>query len=83
MDVFSAILEAAGGLLTNIFGLIGNAFNGVVSIFYTPKSGETPGQLTLIGSAMAFNLGAALVAAAIYIIYRLLNNITIISVIFP
>ena len=76
MDVFTAILEAAGGLLTNIFGLIGNAFNGVVSVFYTPKSGETPGQLTLIGSAMAFILGAAIVAAAIYIIYRLISRVT-------
>ena len=76
MDVFSAILEAAGGLLTNIFSLIGDAFNGVVSVFYTAGSGETPGKLTLIGSAMAFSLGAALVAAAISIIYRLITRVT-------
>ena len=76
MDVFTAILQAAGGLLTDIFSLIGDAFNGVVSVFYTAGSGETPGKLTLIGSAMAFILGAALVAAAIYIIYRLITRVT-------
>lgn len=76
MDVFTAILESAGGLLTKIFSLIGDAFNGVVSVFYTAGSGETPGKLTLIGSAMAFILGAALVAAAIYIIYRLITRVT-------
>ena len=76
MDVFSAILESAGGLLTKIFSLIGDAFNGVVSVFYTAGSGENPGKLTLIGSAMAFILGAALVAAAIYIIYRLITRVT-------
>lgn len=76
MELFTAILESAGGLLTKIFSLIGDAFNGVVSVFYTPKSGETPGQLTLIGSAMAFILGAALVASAIYIIYKLVSRVT-------
>ena len=76
MDVFTAILQAAGGLLTNIFSLIGDAFNGVVSVFYTAGSGETPGKLTLIGSAMAFILGASIVAAAIYIIYRLITRVT-------
>ena len=76
MDVFTAILESAGGLLTKIFSLIGDAFNGVVSVFYTAGSGETPGKLTLIGSAMAFILGAALVATAIYIIYRLIARVT-------
>ena len=76
MEVLRAILDAAGGLLTNIFTLIGNAFDGVVSVFYTAGSGETPGKLTLIGSAMAFMLGAAIVAAAIYIIYRLITRVT-------
>lgn len=76
MDVFTAILKSAGELLTNIFSLIGDAFNGVVSVFYTAGSGETPGKLTLIGSAMAFILGAALVAASIYIIYRLITRVT-------
>ena len=76
MELFTAILESAGGLLTKIFSLIGDAFNGVVSVFYTAGSGETPGKLTIIGSAMAFILGAALVAAAIYIIYRLISRVT-------
>ena len=76
MELFTSILESAGGLLTKIFSLIGDAFNGVVSVFYTAGSGETPGKLTLIGSAMAFILGAALVATAIYIIYRLISRVT-------
>ena len=76
MDIFNAILNAAKTLLTTIFGLIGEAFSGVVSVFYTAGSGDNPGELTTIGYAMAFILGASLVTAAIYIIYRLILRVT-------
>lgn len=74
--MFEAILEKAGGLLTSIFGVIANAFSGVTSIFYTPGTGDTPGSLTIIGQALAFTLGAALVGVAVYVIFRLVRSVT-------
>lgn len=70
--MLGAFLTEAGNLLSNIFGLIGQAFTGVVNIFYT--SGENP-QLTFVGQVMALVLGASLAAAAIYVIVRLVKSI--------
>lgn len=74
--MFNAIITAIGTFLTGIFDLIGNAFSGVVGIFYTPGAEGAAGQLTLLGEAIAWTAGVGLVGAAIYIIYRLIRNAT-------
>lgn len=72
--MFEQLLDAISGFITGIFGLLGDVFSGVVQIFYTPGTGDTPGELTFLGEVIAWTAGAALVAAAIYVIYRMIKN---------
>lgn len=74
MNIFTKILDAAGGVLAAIFDLIGDAFGGVVSIFYDATANENAGDLTTIGYAMAFVVGATLVATAIYVLYNMIRR---------
>lgn len=76
MNIFNSILTAAGDVLVNIFSLIGKAFNGVISIFYDATANENAGELTTIGYAMAFVVGATLVATTIYVVYNLIRRAT-------
>lgn len=70
--MLSSFFQAAIGFLTDMFNMIGQAFSGVVNIFYT--SGENP-QLTFVGQVLAAVLAASLVGAAIYVIVRLVKAI--------
>lgn len=74
MDIFSKILEAASGVLSAIFKLIGDAFGGVIAIFWDSTANENAGDLTVIGYAMAFVVGATLVATAIYVLYNMIRR---------
>lgn len=71
--MFEQLLSAIGGFITGIFGLLGDVFSGVVQIFYTPGTGDNPGELTFLGEVIAWTASAALVAAAVYVIYRLIK----------
>lgn len=72
--MFEQLLSGIRSFVQEIFGLLGDVFSGVVQIFYTPGSGDTAGQLTFLGEVIAWTAGAALVAAAIYVIYRLIRR---------
>lgn len=72
--MINQLLTTAGSFLTDIFGLIGNAFSGVAAIFYTPGVDGAAGQLTDIGQIMAFVVGSSLVGVAIYVLVRLLRS---------
>lgn len=72
--MFEELLSAIGGFITGIFGLLGDVFSGVVQIFYTTGTDGAAGELTFLGEVIAWTAGAALVAAAVYIIYRLIRS---------
>lgn len=65
MDIVSVIFNALGGILTGAVDVIGDAFSGVVSLWYTAPSGtETTGSLTFLGvlSLIAFTFGVVWLA---------------------
>lgn len=65
MDILNNVFNALGTIVTGITGLIGDAFNGVVSLWYTAPSGtETTGSLTFLGvfSLIAFVVGVVWLA---------------------
>lgn len=60
MDILQVVFNALGSIVTGITGIIGDAFTGVVSLWYTAPSGsETTGSLTFLGvfSLIAFVVG--------------------------
>lgn len=60
MDILNVVFNALGSIVTGITGVIGDAFTGVVSLWYTAPSGtETTGSLTFLGvfSLIAFVVG--------------------------
>lgn len=65
MDILNVVFNALGSIVTGITGLIGDAFSGVVSLWYTAPSGtETTGSLTFLGvfSLIAFVVGVVWLA---------------------
>ena len=74
--MFQALLSAITGFIGGVFDLIGSVFTGVVAIFYTPGVGDAAGELTFLGEVIAWGVGVGLVAAAIYVIYRLIRSVT-------
>lgn len=74
MSFIGAMFSAVGDVLTSGFGLIGEALTGVTEIFYTTG---TDGAITLtfLGEVLAWGAGIGLVAAAIYLIVKLLRNV--------
>ena len=71
MAMWNAILTGIGDLLTSIFSLLGQVFSGVVSVFYTSGADGGP---TIILQALIFAAAAGLVAAAVYVIVRLIKS---------
>lgn len=60
MDILNVVFNALGSIVTGITGIIGDAFTGVVSLWYTAPSGtDTTGSLTFLGvfSLIAFVVG--------------------------
>lgn len=65
MDVLNTVFSALGTIVTGIVGVITDAFNGVVGLWYTaPTGSETVGSLTLLGSfsLIAFVVGVVWLA---------------------
>jgi len=59
MGIVSTIFDALSQIITNIVGLMGDLFDGVVEIFYVAGEGSSAGSLTFIGvlSLVAVGLG--------------------------
>ena len=66
--MWQAILTGIGGFLSGMFALISGAFTGVVSVFYANNTA------TIILQALIFAAAASLVAAAVYVIVRLIKS---------
>lgn len=64
MDIVTVIFTALASIMTGLIDVIGSAFTGVTSLWYTPGSGSTQGQLTLLGvlSLIAFAFGVVWLA---------------------
>lgn len=65
MDILNVVFNALGSIITGMTGLIGDAFSGVVSLWYTaPTGNETTGSLTFLGvfSLIAFVVGVVWLA---------------------
>lgn len=69
--MWQAIITGISSFLTSMFGLLASLFDGVVSVFYT--TGENGGP-TILLEAIIFGAAAALVAAAVYVIVRLIKG---------
>lgn len=74
--MFQALLTAITSFIGGIFDLVGSVFTGVVAIFYTTGADGAAGELTFLGEVIAWGVGVGLVAAAIYVIYRLIRSVT-------
>lgn len=68
--MWQAIITGISSFLTSMFGLLSSLFSGVVSVFYT--TGENGGP-TILLEVIIFGAAAALVAAAVYVIVRLIR----------
>ena len=67
-NLWTSILTGIGGFLSGMFALISGAFTGVVSVFYANNTA------TIILQALIFAAAASLVAAAVYVIVRLIKS---------
>ena len=65
MDIINVVFTALGSIMTGLIDLVGSAFTGVTSLWYTaPTGSETTGSLTLLGvlSLIAFAFGVVWLA---------------------
>ena len=66
--MWQSILSGIGGFLSGMFGLLTGLFSGVGAVFYTNNAA------TIILQALIFAAAAGLVAAAVYVIVRLIKS---------
>lgn len=71
--MISAIFDAITSIVNAFVGVLTNLFTQVASVFYTPGTGNDPGQLTLVGTLMLIALSTGLVMWAIYWIKSLIR----------
>lgn len=71
--MINAIFQAISDIVTAFVQVLVSLFNGVTSIFYTPGTGNDPGQLTVVGTLMLIALATGLVIWAIYWIRSLIR----------
>lgn len=68
ISIFNTIISKITNYLTGLFSAVGLTFSSAISIFYNNS------QLTFLGEIIAWGVGIGLVAAAIYVVYRLIKN---------
>lgn len=73
--MLQAILNAISDVLSGVFNVFGDVFEGVGALFYTPGAQGAAGTLTILGEVLAWSGGVALVAAGAYLIFRLVRAI--------
>ena len=69
-SIWEVILTAVSGFFTSMFALLTGVFNGVSSVFWADNAPTILLQVIIFGAA------AALVAAAVYVITKLIKNAT-------
>ncbi|MEM0173686.1 MAG: hypothetical protein QXI16_04175 [Sulfolobaceae archaeon] len=69
MDIITDIISAVGEWITGVFGWLGSAITGVVSVFYDSTTG-----LTLVGRLLLFQLATVLVFFAFKFIMSLISK---------
>lgn len=74
MQVITSILASIGEVLTSVFGVVADVFEGVLTIFYTPGAEGVAGSLTFLGEVIAFTMGATLAGIGIYVVIKLLKS---------
>lgn len=73
MGFVSEIFETLGSIVSSFVTMLVSLFESVVDIFYTPGTGEAPGELTIVGVLMLIGLGTGLVIWAFSYIRRLIR----------
>lgn len=57
----AAIFEELGTIATSFVSFLVSMFESVVSIFWTPGTGDDPGQLTFVGILLLISIATGLV----------------------
>lgn len=74
MDIINVVFTAIGSIMTGFVGIVSNAFNGVVSLWYTaPGEGQSTGTLTLLGVLSLIAFVAGIVWFAISFIGKMIS----------
>lgn len=73
MDIINVVFTAIGSIMTGFVGIVSNAFNGVVSLWYTAPTGEGTGSLTLLGVLSLIAFVAGIVWFAISFIGKMIS----------
>lgn len=73
MDIVNVIFTAIGDIITGFVGVVTNAFNGVVGLWYTAPSGSGTGSLTLLGVLSLIAFVAGIVWFAISFIGKMIS----------
>lgn len=73
MSFVSEIFETLGSIVSSFVTMLVSLFESVVDIFYTPGTGDTQGELTIVGVLMLIGLGTGLVIWAFSYIRRLIR----------
>lgn len=69
----SQIFDQLGAIAQSFATLLVSLFNSVVSIFYTPGTGDADGELTVVGILMLIGIGTGLVIWAFRFIRSLIR----------
>lgn len=69
----TAIFQAISDIVTQFITVLGSLFTGVAGLIYTPGSGSTPGELTVLGTLMLIALSTGLVLWGFYFIRSLIR----------
>lgn len=65
------IFKIVGDAVTAFISVVASGITSIVSIFYTPAAGETPGGFTFIGTLLLIGAGVGLVYWVFYLIMKL------------
>ena len=70
-EMLTGFLSEIPNYLSDIFGIVGSAFNGVYEVFWDTTT-QTP---TLLLQILGLVAAATLVSAAIYVVVRLIKGV--------
>lgn len=69
----AAIFEELGTIASSFVSFLVSLFQSVVSIFWTPGTGNDPGQLTFVGILLLISIGTGLVMWALSFLRRMIR----------
>lgn len=71
MDFITSFFESAATIVTQFIDVLVNVAGGIGQIVYTPGVEGAPGELTIVGAALATGLGVG----AVYLIFRMVRGL--------